>query len=1560
MAPPSRRGRQRKPVSHYTDDNPSTFTTKGEATTPTTVAGKRRRRVTATSTSQSLSPPHTTTSKEQEQPPPPTRKRPLPPPDDGALVVHEHNVTTVPILPFLATPSTSTATATATASIRGPPPPTWTLLPTSTMDDTVLFPPPITCMTMSGNYLAMSNVLGQVLVYCLTPMLHRIAVLHTCTVVLPKFSKKFRGYNEENAILQMTLEGTTLSLVTHSKVECWNLLQEKLVWSMSVESAQVTKLDLHPTKNATVLCCFAAPWKSKSPCFVLRQEENVTATPILPQQQQQQHTSTTTSGFQKCAAMWNTSGNTTRIVMVATMRNDNGETQELLLLKEDGTVLHSTSIPCKGKSIEAISQSGPYTVVASTRGVRLYRTETLEFLQSHGDGVALHGHSLVYQQAFLMKISKSGDDTTNWVVVGVPHAHREPRELQDSIRVWQWWDTIHPAHTISGIGGLKQVLPHGNALVALTQNGKVFSLRATLKSDWAGVMYPPGYRVIHDNIVYIEDEDAVDIIVDELPEQEAVVVEDELAEAMRRSMYEEEVNVVDCSSSSDAALQEDSLIIPCRVDPRLKQALQKRDTGTTLRSPESVAEKEEPSFVNVLESLPQRTVAKSALERMRNRPSTLEAAAAALPAKAVRGKRSRASNLEAMIKASIDPELRKFMFSKEEWATGEGSSLREADTVVAVSQEEAMQERAAEKAVEDAAMEEKESPPNAAVSEDNDGDIAVGVVAIEATEGQESCGQGTFVLKEGTGPEGMKAGATIEGPTTEQMIHAGDAGTHAALKDDASAEQVIAEVKESTADTGNSVEEKVEASRDKTDMEIVSEVVASRPIDDAATSALEGMLALQRSFSEDASPQKSSASPASKMPPVPPFSSHQVSSSSTSITQASPSAKLEYAEAFNDSGESAETTKPTNGDAPVVVNGMHDGQTGLHVDVPNDAVAGKESFDERTIVLSVPPAAKECADGTSAMYASDAAVGKQVMPSEALDAAAAANSNLISSDVVTNGGASNSDLPIVTPSEDDSARCAEAGAPNMTTPVSDDANKETEVSDNTAKELSPSIFCSACRGRMVIHTCGKKTIPVDFEAIAQAEKEKLEKEEEEKKRLRVEKRRQADARRREAKKQKKREEEKAKRERMRLEEEEERRRFAGLEQHRMDDYDKERRRAEMWQRLRTTDERQREEETYVQQGYVDCQVDSRPAEPLYSAAPVAQIVATEPSHMLYGHYQMNDVQQSHDSTPAQARYSPIVAMQQGASGSLNQYAVPYDRQQLESHHNAHLGEAQPVYSSLSTSQQDVGRGHHVQGMYHNDYASPSQAAHQPAPDSHYSEPRQDQSLLANQHPADLGSTAQPEYNSLPAQHGNNEQQVHNAASYEHAQGPQYQHYNLQADEQAAAAAAAAAAPRPPFMRQASDRWGTAEALASLMFAGATKTVEPTEQSSIHTSDWNGDAPGTTTDSYSLNQNQGSVGGNALSEVASATEPNSFAPDAQQRQFQGVTATADDAYMQNNTMHPAVTNEAQGAPAEVTPFVEDTIHDASEVKQYTVVSNSTHSVVANVEPNGERGGMQDTQ
>eukprot|EP00529_Nitzschia_sp_RCC80_P002499 CAMPEP_0113467648 /NCGR_PEP_ID=MMETSP0014_2-20120614/14928_1 /TAXON_ID=2857 /ORGANISM="Nitzschia sp." /LENGTH=1921 /DNA_ID=CAMNT_0000359973 /DNA_START=128 /DNA_END=5893 /DNA_ORIENTATION=- /assembly_acc=CAM_ASM_000159 len=109
-----------------------------------------------------------------------------------------------------------------------------------------------------------------------------------------------------------------------------------------------------------------------------------------------------------------------------------------------------------------------------------------------------------------------------------------------------------------------------------------------------------------------------------------------------------------------------------------------------------------------------------------------------------------------------------------------------------------------------------------------------------------------------------------------------------------------------------------------------------------------------------------------------------------------------------------------------------------------------------------------------------------------------------------------------------------------------DGDLETTPGYGGKRKHKACMFCLACRGRQVVHSCGNRSLPIDYDEVAKVERERKLKEEEDKKKARAEKRRLADQRRREAKKQKQRE----------------------LEQQRIRDAQKERMEIERQQRLR--------------------------------------------------------------------------------------------------------------------------------------------------------------------------------------------------------------------------------------------------------------------------------------------------------------------------------------------------------------------------------------------------------
>jgi hypothetical protein len=105
-----------------------------------------------------------------------------------------------------------------------------------------------------------------------------------------------------------------------------------------------------------------------------------------------------------------------------------------------------------------------------------------------------------------------------------------------------------------------------------------------------------------------------------------------------------------------------------------------------------------------------------------------------------------------------------------------------------------------------------------------------------------------------------------------------------------------------------------------------------------------------------------------------------------------------------------------------------------------------------------------------------------------------------------------------------SSLAAKTAVNQVATGTAESLSSDRESSDDTEEEVVEKPIlgiidrsCSACRGRNVIHSCGRRSLPIDYEEVARAERESKAKEEEEKKRVRSEKRRLADQKRREKK-----------------------------------------------------------------------------------------------------------------------------------------------------------------------------------------------------------------------------------------------------------------------------------------------------------------------------------------------------------------------------------------------------------------------------------------------------------
>ena len=307
--------------------------------------------------------------------------------------------------------------------------------------------------------------------------------------------------------------------------------------------------------------------------------------------------------------------------------------------------------------------------------------------------------------------------STEYWLIGIPHPSKGPTELNSTLYVWkpgqaQAVTTLQaPAGGLLGVSGVSDY--SGWRLLSATFDPNcMWEWRATMQSDFAGVMYPVGYQVINDNLEYIEDEDELDqavVILDEEHGEEDdddtsvsadEAVDKDLAVALRLSLLEqqkkksadeakENIIVSVLLDADDDRIHEEP--IPCWPDPSLQEQLllESGGYGGIKCSPVKDSPKKNSFVSEVLSALPEFKLVKRQLmmnreqEMGRKSPAPNEETASnssALPAPKPKNKRSRMANVEALLQASIDPDLRqKMVCLHKQWGDGSKSALRKED-----------------------------------------------------------------------------------------------------------------------------------------------------------------------------------------------------------------------------------------------------------------------------------------------------------------------------------------------------------------------------------------------------------------------------------------------------------------------------------------------------------------------------------------------------------------------------------------------------------------------------------------------------------------------------------------------------------------------------------------------------------------------------------------------------------------------------------------------------------------------------------------------------------------
>lgn len=306
-----------------------------------------------------------------------------------------------------------------------------------------------------------------------------------------------------------------------------------------------------------------------------------------------------------CSAIWDI-GARNRLLFIALSANR--QEHELVLVSggsiDSWKVACKTKIPTKTSSSAAsgvaaatkLSQSpgGVYTLVASSRGIRLYQTESLQLIHVYGDQLALHGQSVMWKDCWLAgsffseknkNITKAAkglpsqwlqcddwlgerikettsnnsgensktkkDATPNLApyIIGVPHT-KGPKELCENLHVWKVeHPSVVPMMSIplpNKAEGALGLVGSGNksssrntntgatedCMVLVTDEGEGHLLLPKMESNFAGIEFPPGYQVVTDNIEYIEDEDATDHVIADNDTRGKKVSDDETMEDM--------------------------------------------------------------------------------------------------------------------------------------------------------------------------------------------------------------------------------------------------------------------------------------------------------------------------------------------------------------------------------------------------------------------------------------------------------------------------------------------------------------------------------------------------------------------------------------------------------------------------------------------------------------------------------------------------------------------------------------------------------------------------------------------------------------------------------------------------------------------------------------------------------------------------------------------------------------------------------------------------------------------------------------------------------------------
>ena len=311
-------------------------------------------------------------------------------------------------------------------------------------------------------------------------------------------------------------------------------------------------------------------------------------------------------------------------------------------------------------------------------------------------------------------------DDEYWLI-GIPHPFKGPSEIKTNMYLWKpgaFAATEHESTTTlqlpaGGCFGDYFVSSKCQRMVCVgAESSQMYLWSSVLRTDFAGIMYPVGYKVITDNLEYIEDEDEIDVVMEyDSDEKHAPDSDDhndtneathldcpvdcDLAEAMRLSLLElqrqqsnavreEKISVL-CDKLFDKKNGIEDFVIPPWPDRSWADGNEPSSPGSPHQRHRALSSSIamdssssfEYSFLNVLPHFATvRDDVKNMIQKRIQRKEAADNGVPILDKLKPKPKKARTANVEALLQSSMDADLRRRMDDiRTIWTSGEKGAL---------------------------------------------------------------------------------------------------------------------------------------------------------------------------------------------------------------------------------------------------------------------------------------------------------------------------------------------------------------------------------------------------------------------------------------------------------------------------------------------------------------------------------------------------------------------------------------------------------------------------------------------------------------------------------------------------------------------------------------------------------------------------------------------------------------------------------------------------------------------------------------------------------------------